>query len=102
MNWKFSKLASTRDPLQRKEPQVKKAKGSLEVQMNAGKKTVIVLENQRQVHVKQFRGHKTVDIREYYQRNGKVLPGKKGITLSVNQWKQLMAKADEITRAIEE
>ncbi|XP_065358326.1 RNA polymerase II transcriptional coactivator [Calliphora vicina] len=60
-----------------------------------------VLEKQRQVRINEFRGRKLIDIREYYEKNGESLPGKKGISLSVDQWKKLLAIADEINGAIE-
>lgn len=60
-----------------------------------------ILEKQRQVRINEFRGRKLIDIREYYEKNGESLPGKKGISLSVEQWKKLLKVADEINRAIE-
>lgn len=45
------------------------------------------LEGMRQVRINEFRGRKMVDIREFYEKDGKVLPGKKGISLSASQWK---------------
>lgn len=59
------------------------------------------LEGMRQVRINEFRGRKMVDIREHYEKDGKVLPGKKGISLSASQWKKLLAVADEVTRALE-
>lgn len=60
-----------------------------------------VLEKQRQVRINEFRGRKLIDIREYYEKNGEMLPGKKGISLSIEQWKKLLKVADEINKAIE-
>lgn len=60
-----------------------------------------VLERQRKVSINEFRGHKLIDIREYYEKDGKSLPGKKGISLSVDEWKKLLAIAEEVNRAIE-
>ncbi|TMW44142.1 hypothetical protein DOY81_010779 [Sarcophaga bullata] len=60
-----------------------------------------VLEKLRQVRISEFRGRKLIDIREYYEKNGEMLPGKKGISLSVEQWKTLLQIADEVNRAIE-
>jgi len=53
------------------------------------------------VRVSEFRGRKSVDIREYYEKSGKTLPGKKGISLSIKQWKELLKVAEEITSAVE-
>ncbi|EDW03926.1 RNA polymerase II transcriptional coactivator [Drosophila grimshawi] len=60
------------------------------------------LEGMRQVRINEFRGRKMVDIREHYEKDGKVLPGKKGISLSASQWRKLLACADDVTRALEE
>lgn len=60
-----------------------------------------MLEKQRQVRINEFRGRKLIDIREYYEKNGETLPGKKGISLSVDQWKKLLQYADEINKALE-
>ncbi|KAH8409478.1 hypothetical protein KR222_006378 [Zaprionus bogoriensis] len=60
------------------------------------------LEGMRQVRINEFRGKKMVDIREHYEKDGKVLPGKKGISLSAKQWRKLLEVADQVTRALEE
>jgi len=53
------------------------------------------------VRINEFRGRKSVDIREFYDKGGQILPGKKGISLSLIQWKKLLEVAEEVTRAIE-
>lgn len=102
-----SKLTLTQEQLQRNQPASKKAKETPAVE---GKKSGSgdsggggpwVLEKLRQVRINEFRGRKMVDIREHYEKNGEILPGKKGISLSIQQWKQLLEMADEITRAVE-
>lgn len=41
-----------------------------------------------------------VDIREYYEKNGEMLPGKKGISLTPEQWRMIMSLGDEITETL--
>lgn len=47
------------------------------------------LGGKRYVSVSEFKGKKLVNIREYYQKDGKTLPGKKGISLSEEQYESL-------------
>jgi Transcriptional Coactivator p15 (PC4) len=54
------------------------------------------LENNRHVKVREFRGKVLVDIREYYEKDGKLLPGKKGISLSGPQFKKLCEIFDDV------
>ncbi|XP_067626137.1 RNA polymerase II transcriptional coactivator [Eurosta solidaginis] len=58
------------------------------------------LEKLRQVRINEFKGRRMVDIREFYEKNGEILPGKKGISLQPNQWKKLIELAPEITKAL--
>ncbi|KAH8325622.1 hypothetical protein KR067_002521 [Drosophila pandora] len=91
--------------LQRNQPASKKAKNT--PASSAGKvdgrskENTWTLEKLRLVTINEFRGRKMVDIREHYEKDGKVLPGKKGISLSIQQWKKLIEQADEITEAVE-
>ena len=52
----------------------------------------------RRVTVSEFRGKLQVDIREYYEADGEMKPGRKGICLPLDQWeklKTLIPKIDE-------
>ncbi len=52
----------------------------------------------RFINVNEFKGKAYVNIREYYEANGKQMPGKKGISLSADQWENLkkhIAKIDK-------
>eukprot|EP01090_Pellita_catalonica_P006459 TRINITY_DN16684_c0_g1_i1.p1 TRINITY_DN16684_c0_g1~~TRINITY_DN16684_c0_g1_i1.p1 ORF type:complete len:225 (-),score=50.05 TRINITY_DN16684_c0_g1_i1:118-753(-) len=48
-------------------------------------------DNKKQITVRRFRKILRVDIREYYNSDGEWKPGRKGICLSQDQWKLLVA-----------
>merc|ERR1712241_237224 len=49
----------------------------------------VQLGRMRFLEVQEFKGKKLVSIREYYEKDGKMLPGKKGISLTPEQWANL-------------
>uniref|UniRef100_A0A069DP17 Putative rna polymerase ii transcriptional coactivator n=1 Tax=Panstrongylus megistus TaxID=65343 RepID=A0A069DP17_9HEMI len=60
------------------------------------------LGNKRFAKVRSFRGKLMIDIREFYEDNGEMKPGKKGICLQVAQWKKLCEIMPEIEDAVKE
>ncbi|KYN20733.1 PREDICTED: activated RNA polymerase II transcriptional coactivator p15 [Trachymyrmex cornetzi] len=59
--------------------------------------TVWDLGSNRQVNVRNFKGKYYVDIREmYYDKEGDLKPGKKGICLSMQQWRKFMDVVEEV------
>ncbi|EFX65953.1 hypothetical protein DAPPUDRAFT_65100, partial [Daphnia pulex] len=59
------------------------------------------LDNQRVLKVQSWRGKTFIDIREYYEKDGKQLPGKKGISLNSTQWNKLKSIISEVDEALE-
>ncbi|GLJ37891.1 hypothetical protein SUGI_0770900 [Cryptomeria japonica] len=58
------------------------------------------LSQYRKVVVRMWQGKVYVDFREFYTKDGKQLPGKKGISLSLEQWEVLRNHMDEVDKAI--
>lgn len=56
------------------------------------------------VTVREFKGKALIDIREYYndKGSGELKPGKKGISLSPEQYRQLKTLLDDIDAKLEE
>ncbi|OLN93045.1 putative RNA polymerase II transcriptional coactivator [Colletotrichum chlorophyti] len=48
------------------------------------------LSNKRRIGVSQFKNNTFVNIREFYEKDGDMLPGKKGISLTVTQYEALV------------
>ncbi|XP_016967639.1 RNA polymerase II transcriptional coactivator [Drosophila biarmipes] len=88
-------------PASKKAKEAPAAKGSAAKDAGGDGATTWTLEGLRQVRINEFRGRKMVDIREFYEKNGETLPGKKGISLSIKQWKKLLEVAEEVTSAVE-
>jgi len=52
------------------------------------------------VRLNEFRGKMLYDIREMYEADGELKPGKKGISLSREQWDKVLSCADDISNAL--
>ena len=59
------------------------------------------INSRKKVQVRMYRGRTLVDIREFFQKDGKDLPTKKGIALNEEIWKALKEAIPEIDKAIE-
>lgn len=58
------------------------------------------LSDTRRLSISTFKGQTLLDIREYYLKDGQLLPGKKGISLSVEQWGALVKAVPEVVGAL--
>lgn len=63
---------------------------------------VCKLSQKHQATVKMFKGKVQVDLREYYEKNGELLPGKKGIALDIPQWEKLSGAVPDIDTALQQ
>ncbi|CAH9142932.1 unnamed protein product [Cuscuta epithymum] len=61
---------------------------------------VCEISKNRRVSVRNWQGKAVVDIREFYLKDGKQLPGKKGISLTKDQWNVLREHVEEIDKAM--
>lgn len=58
------------------------------------------LSSKRKVSISLYAGKTMVSIREFYSKGGRDLPGKKGITLTTDQWEKLFHAAKEIETSL--
>lgn len=60
------------------------------------------LGRKRTVKISEFKGKRYIDIREYYEDKStkELKPGKKGITLYLDEFNRLVEAADDIRKAM--
>ncbi|KJH45750.1 transcriptional Coactivator p15 [Dictyocaulus viviparus] len=81
---------------------IKKTKSTDSRVKNADGEEMIEIGHMRFVTVRNFRGKALVDIREYYldKSSGEMRPGKKGISLSREQYQNFKAVLDAIDKKL--
>ncbi|KAA8528219.1 hypothetical protein F0562_035530 [Nyssa sinensis] len=67
---------------------------------DGGDLIICELSEKRRVTIQDFRGKTLVSIREYYRKDGKVLPTSKGISLTAEQWSSFKKNVPAIEKAI--
>ena len=65
------------------------------------KEVAFLLDQRKRVTVHKFKGQLKVDIREYYDDKGEMKPGKKGLSLNLDNWNKLKEFMDKIDEAID-
>ncbi|KAJ8029448.1 Activated RNA polymerase II transcriptional coactivator p15 [Holothuria leucospilota] len=89
------------EPAPKKAKKEKKEKKKKQEDDDDEKEHMYALSRQRFCNVREFRGKILIDIREYYEADGEMKPGKKGISLTIEQWRKLESKMDEINESIQ-
>lgn len=70
-------------------------------EVNEGEDTVWDLGSNRKVSVRDFKGRLFVDIREmYYDKDANLKPGKKGICLSMEQWRKFLSIVEDVDKLV--
>ncbi|GAB2273048.1 hypothetical protein Dimus_007857 [Dionaea muscipula] len=65
-----------------------------------GDRIICHLSDKRRVTIQEFKGKTLVSVREYYKKDGKMLPTSKGISLTVDQWLSFKKNVPDIEKAI--
>jgi len=73
---------------------VEASEGRIQVLTSSDGESYIEIGKQKRITVRQFKGKVLVDIREYYGKEGEERPGKKGISLNMEQWQALTSASD--------
>merc|ERR1712098_347458 len=76
-------------PQKKKKPEKKPAAKSSGSGGGGDQENMFQLSKMRFASVSEFRGKVMVGIREYYEADGEMKPGRKGISLNLEQWKRL-------------
>ncbi|XP_003575132.1 RNA polymerase II transcriptional coactivator KIWI isoform X2 [Brachypodium distachyon] len=84
-------------------PAKRQAAGKETPSEDADDSTVVAqISKNKRVSVKSWNGKVMVDLREFYVKDGKDLPTRKGISLPIDQWKILKDNIKAIDEAVKE
>ncbi|GIM00510.1 hypothetical protein Vretimale_5289, partial [Volvox reticuliferus] len=61
---------------------------------------MVDLGGNKRLSISRFQGRLSVDLREFYEKNGEMLPGKKGIALSPADWATLSSHLADVDAAL--
>lgn len=81
-------------------PPAKKSKAASKSSGDGDEEHSWSLGKNRFVKLREFKGKYYVDIREFYNADGDLKPGKKGISLSLEQWHKLTDLVSDVDDAI--
>ncbi len=93
-------LGKKREKEKKKEKKEKKKEENDDIIVGE-KEVAFLLDQRKRVTVHKFKGQLKVDIREYYDDKGEMKPGKKGLSLNLDNWNKLKEFMDKIDEAID-
>ena len=93
-------LGKKREKEKKKEKKEKKKEENDDIIVGE-KEVAFLLDKKKRVTVHKFKGQLKVDIREYYDDKGEMKPGKKGLSLNLDNWNKLKEFMDKIDEAID-
>jgi len=75
-----------------------------EIKRNEAGDRYFDLSSKKRLTIRKWKGNTLLDIREYYEKNEKMLPGKKGISLTTSQYDSLrdLIKNGAIDKSIQD
>ena len=63
----------------------------------------VILDDRRRLQINKFNGRCYVHVREYYlAEDGRKLPSKKGMSLSIANWRKILENVDKVNKIIEQ
>lgn len=63
---------------------------------------MLQLSSKRRLGISEYKGNTSIAIRDYYEKDGKMLPGKTGVNLNIEQLSALLLALPELTAALAE
>lgn len=95
-------LSSTDSDSDNQQPKKKQKKPASKAGSSEENQNMFDLTKMKFATVSEFKGKKYVNIREYYEKDGDLRPGKKGIALNQEQWTNLKRQIEDIDQALDD
>nr|XP_039272960.1 activated RNA polymerase II transcriptional coactivator p15-like [Styela clava] len=95
------KSATKRKQADTAAPEAKRPAGNSR-QQDGNKEEKLSIGKMKFVTVREFKNKIYVDIREHYEKDGELLPGRKGVSLPAEQWQNLKSLIDDIDEKIQQ
>eukprot|EP00297_Palpitomonas_bilix_P016584 CAMPEP_0113887304 /NCGR_PEP_ID=MMETSP0780_2-20120614/12128_1 /TAXON_ID=652834 /ORGANISM="Palpitomonas bilix" /LENGTH=112 /DNA_ID=CAMNT_0000875799 /DNA_START=259 /DNA_END=597 /DNA_ORIENTATION=+ /assembly_acc=CAM_ASM_000599 len=96
-----AKEVTEADPDYREEELGEEEDEKPKIQTNENREQYMDLGSSKRITMRSFKNIPLVDIREYYSKDGKMLPGKKGISLTKAQFMEIYNNIEEIKKELD-